>query len=221
MHKYNLSSFTHPNNFTALPNSGNPSSSNPLLLPKPSSNVPVKRLSISELQEGWEKRLCYTCDEKFVSAHKSKANISLSTSKWWLNWHFSNWRWHSVINSISRTFLYCAHTKFCSVNTCNTPHKPTCYDRPLFSRNNRGATNIFRLKANFFHKEITVLVDRDSIHNFIQDNIVEFLNLNISDSNNFNVLVGNNDKLQCTSCYPNVPICFAETIFFIVCTCYL
>lgn len=47
----------------------------PPLLSKPPPNVPVKRLSTSELQERRDKGLCYTCDEKFLPGHKCKSKL--------------------------------------------------------------------------------------------------------------------------------------------------
>lgn len=40
-------------------------------------NIPVKRLSSSELQERSENSLYYSCDEKFVPGHKHRGRFSL------------------------------------------------------------------------------------------------------------------------------------------------
>lgn len=49
LRNFNRSSFNYPSNTSVFPNSRIPSSSNPPLLPKPPSNVPVKRLFASEI----------------------------------------------------------------------------------------------------------------------------------------------------------------------------
>lgn len=64
----------YSNNYS---NSQPSSSNNPPLLPKPLSNIPVKRLSASKLQDRRDKGLCYSCDEKFIPGHKCKSKIFL------------------------------------------------------------------------------------------------------------------------------------------------
>lgn len=41
------------------------------------SNIPIKSLTASELQERPEKGLCYTCDEIFIPGHKCKTKLFL------------------------------------------------------------------------------------------------------------------------------------------------
>lgn len=71
------------------------------------------------------------------------------------------------------------------------------------------------LHGTIFNKDLTILVDGGSNHNFIQDRIVKFLGLNITHSNNFQVLVASDDRLQCHSHCPNVPIYLGTTKLFI------
>lgn len=66
----------HKSNFQTFVVSSTTSSNLPLLL-KPQSNIPLKRLSSSELQEWKENGLCYRCDEKFLPDHKCKSILFL------------------------------------------------------------------------------------------------------------------------------------------------
>lgn len=52
-------------------------------------------------------------------------------------------------------------------------------------------TETLRIHWTIKIKDITILVDRGSTYNFIQDHIVKFLGLPISHSTSFQVMVGN------------------------------
>lgn len=60
------------------------------------------------------------------------------------------------------------------------------------------------LPGTILNKNLTILIDGGSTHNFIHDRIVKFLGLNVTHANNFHVLVGNGDRLQCNSYCTNV-----------------
>lgn len=55
----------------------------------------------------------------------------------------------------------------------------------------------------------------ESVHNFIEHLVVKFLRLQISQSSKFKVMVGNDDKLQCSSSCTNVPVMLGNKQFFI------
>lgn len=53
--------------------------------------------------------------------------------------------------------------------------------------------NTLAFEEKIGNKELMVLIDGGTIHNFIQDRLVNFLGLQSSESNNFHVMVGNRE----------------------------
>lgn len=78
-----------------------------------------------------------------------------------------------------------------------------------------AAKETLRINGTNKNKDIFILIDGDSTHNFIQDRIVKFLGLQISQSPCFQVMVGNRDKLQYTSICSKVLVTLANTQFHI------
>lgn len=78
-----------------------------------------------------------------------------------------------------------------------------------------AATETLRIHGKIKNKELTILIDGGSTHNFIQDRVVKYLGLHTSKSSKFNVMVGNGDKLQCTSSCTNVSVQLGNNQFHI------
>lgn len=74
-----------------------------------------------------------------------------------------------------------------------------------------SSSEILRLNGAIKSKEHTILIDRGSTYNFIQDRLVKFLGLPITQSSCFNVMVGNGEHLLCNSYCPHVPVCVGHT----------
>lgn len=62
-------------------------------------------------------------------------------------------------------------------------------------------------------RDLNILIDEGSTHNFIQDRIVKFMGLTIHLCNSFHVMVGNGECLLCNC--SNVSICLGANQFFI------
>ena len=54
-----------------------------------------------------------------------------------------------------------------------------------------------RLQGKLKNKEVTVLVDGGSAHNFMDQSIVEKLGLPVDRTQSFQVVVGNREKIDC------------------------
>lgn len=72
-----------------------------------------------------------------------------------------------------------------------------------------------RIHGNIHSKELTILVDGGSTHNFIQDRLVKYLGLQATQSKQFNILVGNGDSIKCNGVCTNVLVTVSNTNFII------
>lgn len=80
----------------------------------------------------------------------------------------------------------------------------------LLGHNNPTTLRIMGKKNN---KNVTILIDSGSTHNFIQERIVRFLNLQISPAHKFHLVIGNGDQLTCTKQCLKVLVILHNTIF--------
>lgn len=76
-----------------------------------------------------------------------------------------------------------------------------------------SSSKTLSLTCVFKTHNFIILIDGGNTHNFIQDRLDKFLGLPILDSPNFHVMVGNGDRLQCSSYCPNISICLNSTKF--------
>ena len=63
-----------------------------------------------------------------------------------------------------------------------------------------------RVKATVGSKEMIVLIDSGSTHNFISERVVNTLKLPVIPTNPFTVRVANGNRLQCQGRYEEVPV---------------
>jgi hypothetical protein len=64
-------------------------------------------------------------------------------------------------------------------------------------------------------KEVGVLIDSGSTHNFVQDRVVKQFGLPVQQAHTFNVLVGNGEQLGCTSMCPKVSLFMGSHEFLV------
>ncbi|WVZ18571.1 hypothetical protein V8G54_005893 [Vigna mungo] len=166
-------------------------SSSPLL-PTP-SKTNNKKLFHEEMLARREKGLCYNCDEKFHPGHKCKAqetevdSTTLSDSLAAPNPdHLLAHDVHNELSSAQITFNAFA----------GLPALEALSVLGLFSK-----------------KQVTILVDGGSTHNFIQDRVAKFLNLPLQPTPTLKVMVGNGSVIECHQICPVVPISIQGHIF--------
>lgn len=163
----------------------------PPLLPKPPGSLPIKKLTPIELQSRREKSLCYNCDERYFPDHKCK----------------------------SQFFLLLEQDKEDTAATSQgSPTELDSEELPqirLHAMLGHTGPKTLRLSGKIRNHNVTILMDNDSTHNFIQERIVRFLNLPISNSNQFQVMIGNGEQLVCNTQCLNVPILLSNTSFII------
>lgn len=64
----------------------------------------------------------------------------------------------------------------------------------LFGKPN---TRCLRLQGDIAGKQLQILIDGGSRHNFFQERVARYLGLDITPSPHFSVIVGNRDNLKC------------------------
>lgn len=59
----------------------------------------------------------------------------------------------------------------------------------------KNSLKTFKLKGNVHNQDLTILVDGDRTHNFIQERVVKFMDLTKTYSSQFQVMVENREQL--------------------------
>ncbi|XP_027351311.1 uncharacterized protein LOC113862423 [Abrus precatorius] len=182
-----------PPSFSSTP-SPLPSMSRPLppLLPTP-PRTNYKKLTHEEMLSRREKGLCYNCDEKFHPGHKSKARFFLLVAE---------------ATDDDTTF---PSTSLVDPDPDPLPSEtePTELPSTQISFNALSglpAPEALRLLGLISKKQVTILVDGGSTHNFIQDRVAKFLNLLMQPTSTLKVMVGNGSIIECHHFCPAVPV---------------
>ncbi|KAF5761352.1 putative retrotransposon gag domain, aspartic peptidase domain superfamily [Helianthus annuus] len=155
----------------------------PLALPAPN---PVRRLSAAEARSRREKGLCYYCDDRYTPGHKcSKPQLFMISEV-----HEVDNKVHVVENADLAQHDPQAEISFIAVSGTILPQT-------------------LRLSGRIKNKDVVVLVDGGSTHNFISQTLVDQLGLTIEKDVNFEVLVANEDTLVCAGRVRNLTIMFS------------
>ena len=169
----------------------------PLLLPPTSPNPSqVKRLSLEEIASRRERRLCFTCDEKYHRGHRCT----------------------------SRAFLLVAEEDETLPGLINPPYPqpdpvppdPTDPYPAQISFNSLAgqvALETLRFMGFIGDRQVILLVDGGSTHNFIQLQLVSELGLTTRDTTPLRIMVGNGQQLECTRVCEDVTVVIQNTRF--------
>ncbi|KAJ4795897.1 polyprotein [Rhynchospora pubera] len=146
----------------------------PLVAPT-QPHLPVKRLTVDEMQQRRQAGLCFNCDEKFVRGHKCKGRATLlylegTEDEPELEDHYSL--------------------------PLTEPDQPET-EISLNALLGRYSTKAMRMLGYISSHPVQVLVDSGSTNNFISRRTAQFLKLPTSPTTLFRVRVGNGAALQC------------------------
>ncbi|GJZ88094.1 transposon ty3-G gag-pol polyprotein [Tanacetum coccineum] len=157
-----------------------PSPTQRLALPAPTS---VRRLSQTEARERREKGLCYYCDDRYTSGHKcSKPQLFM----------ISNVPEDDDEEPIGDTQEQTqddshAEISFHAISGSITPQT-------------------LRLPGKIKNKEVVVLIDGGSTHNFVDQALVDRFGLVVERDTPFKVVVANREHVSCTGRVRNLTI---------------
>ncbi|XP_061357783.1 uncharacterized protein LOC133302076 [Gastrolobium bilobum] len=153
--------------------------------------IPIRRLSQVEMQQKREKNLCYNCDEIFSFGHKCKGRPALL--------YLEGEEEDPDPGPMNET----------DENQTNEV-TPEIRFNALFGHQ---SSRSFRLTGAIRGKNVQILVDGGSTHNFITSRMALFLSLTMHHINPFQVQVGNSDTLHCTASCIGVPLNLQAQMF--------
>ncbi|CAM8905618.1 unnamed protein product [Rhodiola kirilowii] len=165
------------------------------------NRLPIRRLTAAEMTERRERGLCYNCDERWVSGHRCKPKFLCL-----------------LVDSPSEDLLDDPYdsTTLLDDDPCPTQShiihpdptlQPT--DAPnisLHALEGHFVPSTLRLAAKIDGRQIMVLIDGGSTHNFMQTRLAKSLRLAVEPSPHLSVTVGNGEKLNCAGFCKQVPL---------------
>nr|GEZ82096.1 hypothetical protein [Tanacetum cinerariifolium] len=190
--------------FERKPFTPNRKVSNPGILgPAPTTRLaltapkPIRRLSNNKARERREKGLCYYCDDKYTPGHKcSKPQFfMIGDAEETENENLTNDALETHADEVQGEISFHAISE-------------TILSQTL------------RLPERIQNKDVVVLVDGGSTHNFVDQELVNRLGLQVDPPVNFLVVVANREKLVCTGRVRNLSLvvqgCVISTNFFVL-----
>ncbi|GKA99787.1 transposon ty3-G gag-pol polyprotein [Tanacetum coccineum] len=167
-----FSALTAPSRSTTTQGILGPSPNQRLAIPAPN---PIRRLSQTEARERREKGLCYYCDERYTPGHKcSKPQLFM-------------------ISDVSEV----EDEESLGDNQEQNPgdsHVEISFHAISGSIN----PQTLRLPGKINNKEVVVLIDGGSTHNFVDQALVDRLGLVVEKDTPLKVVVGNREHVTCT-----------------------
>ncbi|XP_027364265.1 uncharacterized protein LOC113871373 [Abrus precatorius] len=187
----------------SLSSTQSPSHDRPLppLLPT-SVKTNYKKLTHEEMLAHREKGLYYYCDEKFHPSHKCKARFFLLVAE--------------VPEDDTATPSESLGDRDPDPLILDTMHNELSSAQISFNAlSGLPAPEALRLLGLISKKQVTILVDGGSTHNFIQARVAKFLNLPMQPTPTLKVMVGNGSVIECHQFFPAIPVSIQGHIFAI------
>ncbi|XP_074352969.1 uncharacterized protein LOC141692108 [Apium graveolens] len=161
-----------PSSTSAVAGLLGPAPSQRLALPAPN---PVRRLSGAEAKEQREKGLCYYCDERYITGHKcSKPQLFMISEV------------EAVEDSTNQ-----------GEEVTDVPSDLDHAEISFHAISGSILPQTLRLPGKINNKNVVILIDGGSTHNFIEQSVVERFGLRVDTTVNLEVVVANREKLSC------------------------
>lgn len=156
-------------------------------LPRMNPNQP-RRLTATEAQARCEKGLCYYCDEKYIKGHRcKKPQFFLLIEETPEENREDKDKHETKTDGYKTTDDTQLLVSFNALVGCVTP-------------------NTIRIKGMVKGREVRILLNGGSTHNFVQTRTTRYLGLPITAAANFHVLIGNEAILQNEGCVRNLKV---------------
>lgn len=173
-----VTSSTRVTSFNSLPKGPHsvgilgPTPSQRLALP---ASSPVRRLSGAEAKERREKGLCYYCDDRYIPGHKcTKPQLFM-------------------ISEVDDVEESSSHEDEANEN----PPDEVSAEISFHAISGTILPQTLRLPGKIHNKDVVVLIDGGSTHNFMEQSLVERFGLTVDNGVKLEVVVANRDKLAC------------------------
>ncbi|XP_038906781.1 uncharacterized protein LOC120092698 [Benincasa hispida] len=165
---------------------------------------PMKRLLDSEFRDQLDKGLCFRCNEKYALGCRCKVKENRE-----LMLFITNKEEETVVDEEEGEELK-------EMKAIEDEDKAEIVLRSMFGLSARGT---MKLKGELKGKEVLVLIDCETTHNFVHQKIVRELHLPI-DKKNFNVVIENGTVIQeegvCKALELNPPALTVKTDFLAI-----
>lgn len=125
-----------------------------------------------------EKRLCFSCDDKFSRGHRCSAKIFLLIA------YDDNISWEEIPPDDA----------FLVVKEHDDQSLAQISFHAIYGH---LAPETLRLVSSVSDKKVLILVDGGSTHNFIQEHLVTTLDLYVQSTQPLHVMVGNGNEIAC------------------------
>jgi hypothetical protein len=171
----------------------------PSFIPRPKPVTPttpfaplkIQKLTRAEMAERQLKGLCYNCDDKYFPGQKCKEQkIFMAISK-------------DISEEDVETPLVSESPEITDITPPSDPPKV----EPVISLNaltGFSALQTLKLISYIKHREVIILVDSGSTHNFIHHHIAQKTHCYIHAVNNFQIMIANGGSKKCGGRYENV-----------------
>ena len=155
------------------------------------------------------KGLCYNCEEKWNPSHRCKGRVLFFIA-------------NADDPPSSETPIPDSSSHLESTSPANPDNFHSTFDpaplQPQVSLHAMAdvpATDTFRLYGMINNTRITILVDSESTHNFVQPRVAKFLNLRMHDTTPLCVMVGNDSVLDCRQLCPDTSVLIQNHTFVV------
>lgn len=157
----------------------------------PYHKLPIKRLTAVERQAKIDKGQCYNCEEVWHKGHRCKGQMSLLL----LDGVIPEGCEGLELNELQVETIEC----------CDEEHHPQPVNGNLYALIGSPNSRCLRMQGKMAEKNLQMLVDGGSSHNFIQTRVAKYLGLDVLPSPQFSVIVGNGENLKCVGKCKQVP----------------
>ncbi|KAL5826976.1 hypothetical protein ACOSQ3_018822 [Xanthoceras sorbifolium] len=176
---YNSSTSTPNQTLAKTPNTypnTHPTSNNTAL--KPTEPIPIKRLTQAEMKTRRDKGLCYNCDEPYTYGHQcTKKRLYMLMGE-----DEEDQEIDTEIEEVHEK----SEPEICKEEMSISHHALTgC-----------AGLQTIRLRGKVRHREITILVDSGSTHNFLDPNTAQLTGVEIEETETLWVTVGGGGKIS-------------------------
>ena len=171
----------------------------PTLTNTKNNRLPIKRISLAQMEERKKKGLCYNCDEKWGLGHKCKNAMLflLDCVEFMPNANLG----------VHITELYDNNGSYVSENPLN------CQDISvrevgitLYALSGTPTSGTIRVRGKVKHKSMVILIDSGSTHNFVDTSPFSQFHIPVDSAQILEVKVANGKVLRTQSLCKDVPI---------------
>ena len=164
----------------------------PTLTDTKNNRLPIKRISIGQMEERKKKGLCYNCDEKWGPSHKCKNAMLflLDCVEFMPN---ANLGVHIIElddNNGSYVFENPLNCQDISVREASIT---------LYAPSGTPTSGTTRVKGKVKHKSVVILIDSSSTHNFFYTSLFSQFHIPVDSTQILEVKVANGEVLRTQS----------------------